>query len=827
MRPLTKVFAVSSLLIATTAMGQTGGGTAETQSTENQSTLEKVRILPDAPSASRDTQGYLAPGVDPDNHLLVPFLRHIASDQKQFWTSPTKMDKQGAVIFAGFAGFTGLLMGGDKWITQQVPNKPDQLARSQHVSDYAVYSLIGAGGGAYLLGKIRNDDHLSETGLLSGEAALNSTAVTYLFKAITQRPRPLQDNGNGTFFHGGYSFPSEHSAIAWSIASVVAHEYPGPLTKFLAYGLASTVTLTRVTGKQHFASDAFIGSALGWYFGRQIFRAHHDTEVGGAPWGELVETSEKEKGARNPANMGSPYVPLDSWVYPALQRLGALGYVDNAYLGMRPWTRMECARLVGEAGERIAEDAEENDSASGLFDALAAEFAWEAKRLDGASNLGVNLSSLYTRTTDISGPVLRDSYHFAQTIANDSGRPYGKGINEVAGFSTHAVAGPFSFDVQGEYQHAPANSSYSPNVLLTIANSDATPSLSNGTSTINRFTLLNATAGITLHNVFVSFGRQSAWLGPSESGSLLLSDNATPITMLRFDSVTPFRVPLISRLLGPVRTEFFVGQLDGHHWVFANTHLVGPNITPQPFLHSNKVSFRPTPNLEFGMGLNVLFGGPGLPFTWGNFLRSFYSHRASVADNPGKRFSSFDFTYRVPGLRNWLSVYLDSLVVDEVSPIGSTRPSLNFGLYMPQIPKAPRLELRLEGIDTAPNVAEFNPGFVYFDRRFRDGYTSDGDILGNAIGRAGRGGQGWATYSFKPRNRLQIWFRHVEADHAFLQGGHVNDFGVKSAFTLSSEISFSASVQYERWAFPLLAAQPQRNVTSLFQFTFTPRRSAP
>ena len=49
--------------------------------------------------------------------------------------------------------------------------------------------------------------------------------------------------------------------------------------------------------------------------------------------------------------MGSPYVPLDSWVYPAMERLAAFGYIKTASLGIRPWTRMECARLVGEAAE--------------------------------------------------------------------------------------------------------------------------------------------------------------------------------------------------------------------------------------------------------------------------------------------------------------------------------------------------------------------------------------------------------------------------------------------------------------------------------------------
>src|SRR5262249_1840178 len=158
---------------------------------------------------------------------------------------------------------------------------------------------------------------------------------------------PSSGNGHGSFFSGGNSFPSEHSALAWSIASVVAHEYPGPLTQFLAYGLASTVTITRVTSKEHFASEAFICSALGWYMGCQICRAHHDPELGGGPWGDLALASSTPP--PRAASLASPYEPLDSWVYPAFERLAALGYVHSAYLNQRPWTRLECARLVEEA----------------------------------------------------------------------------------------------------------------------------------------------------------------------------------------------------------------------------------------------------------------------------------------------------------------------------------------------------------------------------------------------------------------------------------------------------------------------------------------------
>src|SRR4029077_4278171 len=187
------------------------------------------------------------------------------------------------------------------------------------------------------------------------------------------------------------------------------------------------------------------------------------------------------------------------------------------------------------------------------------------------------------------------------------------------------------------------------------------------TGSFNRFRLLEASVSLTLRNIQFSFGKQSSWLGPGESGSLLMSDNAEPISMLRIDNTSPFRVPLLSRLLGPARAEFFLGELSGLQWFYQPPSLYGPNVSPQPFIHGTKVSFKPTPNLEFGLGLTAMFGGPGLPFTWHNFLRTFYSHKSNLADNPGKRFSSFDFNYRIPGLRNWLTFYLDSLVVDEYS----------------------------------------------------------------------------------------------------------------------------------------------------------------
>src|ERR1019366_5169043 len=118
--------------------------------------------------------------------------------------------------------------------------------------------------------------------------------------------------------------------------------------------------------------------------------------------------------------------------------------------------------------------------------------------------------------------------------------------------------------------------------------------------------------------------------------------------------IEPLHIPGLSYLTGPFRYDFLVGSLKGH---------VAPN---DPWVHVEKISFRPTENLELGFERTVIWGGHGHgPITIKSFLKSFistYSPALSVKDgptDPGARFGAFDFNYRLPRLRNWLTLYLD------------------------------------------------------------------------------------------------------------------------------------------------------------------------
>jgi membrane-associated phospholipid phosphatase len=762
-------------------------------------------------------------------------LERFAGDQSAIWTRPLHLRRGDAVWALPALAGTAALVASDSWFSRQVPT--GEIARSRSLSNYGAFSLAGAAGGMFLLGKITHNDHAADTGFLASEAAVNAAAVNFVLKSAFQRERPYAGGGAGHFFAGGSSFPSEHAAVSWDIAGVVAHEYPGTLTKLVSYGLASAVTVARVTGKEHFPSDAVAGSALGYFIAQQIYRRRRDPGVSPAAWGNLVESNPQPRDkVRSPRHMGSPYVPLDSWIYPSLERLAALGYLQTAYLGIRPWTRMECSRLLEEFEEGISyrrdgvEGAADRNEADKIYAALQSEFADETARRSGAANLGLSLDSIYVDLTGIAGKPLRDGFHFGQTIVNDYGRPYGSGFNNNTGFSASAVAGVLSFSLRGEYQRAPGVVSDPLSVLEATALEDGVVvPLPDGSRVINRFQLIEGSIGLTFNNVRVSFGKQNLWLGPGESGPLLLSDNAPPITMLQIDNPSPVEFPLLSHLLGPVRMNFFLGQLSGQNWVYnpplavgLNStvdprFLVGPNFSPQPFIHGNKMSFKPTPNLEFGMGVTAIFAGPGLPFTWDEFFRSYYSHDANTATNPAKRFSSFDFSYRVPGLRNWLTFYSDSIVGDEISPLGSTRPMLNPGLYFPQLPKLPKLELRLEGFKAEPRL-----GTMYVDRRYRSGYTNQGDLMGSWIGRQALGGQLWIKYSFTARSSFQFAYRHQEVDRYLAGGGHLNDFSLAAEGKLGARVALSAKAQSEEWNFPVLAAGKQSNLCATVRLSFFP-----
>jgi membrane-associated phospholipid phosphatase len=753
--------------------------------------------------------------------------RNIYEGQRDFWTMPLRFRLNDAFWGVPFGITTGALIAADTSIQKELPTDPNTIKRFDNISNYGAMAFGGLVGGSYLLGKAKHNTYLSDTAWLAGEAGLNGLITTYALKSILGRQRPDEGNGQGDFFSGGQSFPSEHATAAWSVATVFANRYPSFWTKFFMYGGASTMTASRVLGRRHFASDTFVASALGWYFGHQAVKRYERQHSTDAMYGKFVRSTDSP--AENSANMGSPYVPLDSWVYPVFDRLSALGYIQTAFAGLRPWTRLECARLLQEAIDR-SQGFDRNGIADPEISALRTEFSDELPLLGGGQNIYARVESLYTRVTTISGQPLTDGYHFGQTIYNDYGRPYQEGFNNVTGISGSAVAGPFAVYVRGEYQHAPGAPALPDNVRAAVAAADYQLPIPSAApiASINRFRLLDAYISFTRGGWQTLFGKQTVWWGPDLGGDLLYSNNAEPVLMARFTRVTPFKLPFLLSWMGPIRTDFFFGQLQGQEFVRLGQEFndlqgsYGTALDPQPFIMGYKLSFKPTPNLELGFSLTDVFAGFGRPLTFKNFFHEFSTRGSSVSPNTGDRRTGFDFRYRVPGLRRWLVLYNGSMSEDEINPIAYPRRSaMNPGIYIPQVPKIPKLDLRAEGIYTdLPGLR--STGYYYINQSYPDGYRNYGNILGSWVGRQGRGIQAWARYWFSAQTNLQFGYRKQGVSPDFLEGGTVHDFTAQADVLLRPDLSMRTSVQYEHWNFPMLSTAPRSNVTTSFEFVFRP-----
>jgi Capsule assembly protein Wzi/PAP2 superfamily len=804
--------------------------------TENSSSLQIPR--PDRAEGNRAQRGSLC---------LAHFAQSLVSDQKAIWTSPlhlhasvSERDRTWLIPFT--VGSFGLVAA-DRDIMRHFGNSP--ISHSGSSSNYGLAAMVGGAASLYLRGITTHDEHSRETGFLAGEAGLNSLIVGETMKLAFRRPRPNEANA-GSFGAGGASFPSEHALAAWSVASVIAHEYPGPLTKVLAYGAASGITLSRVAARQHFPSDVVVGSALGYLVGRYVYRAHHDPELPGAGTSDFAFAEQGPTRARAPSELGSPSVPLDSWVYDAFDRLAALGDAPSAYANLRPWTRMECARIIAAAGDDLRIDdvrmddalrsdlrvatsdqrsrsagAAPNDELSSeaysLYVALKTEFANDLGRVEGSAKSEIRVESVYTRYIEIAGTPLDDGYHFGQTVMNDYGRLYGEGSNLVSGASASGSAGPVAFYVRGEYQHAAALPAYSQSVQQMLGSIDVTPlQLPIHTTSLDRFRLLDAYAAWNFKGVQISAGRQSLWWGPGHGGPTNFSDNAEPMDMLRLTNPSPWRLPTFFQWLGPMRWDFFFGLMAGHHY------------PPHPAVDGQKISFKPTPNLEFGFSRTIVFR----PVTLGMFWRgvsSFGDNKTtipgSVAD-VGDRRGGFDFSYRLPGLRKWLVLYNDGMTDDDTSPLGAPQRALmNPGIYLPQVPKIPKLDFRADVAWSDPPALSNRGGkYVYYNGAYHDSFTNNGHLLGSWVGREGHGVQLWSTYWLSPRSSVQVGYRKAHVDRDFIPaGGNIQDFQARATFQLRPEMEITTFLQHERWSFPVLSPLTGPNTLASVEFTCHPK----
>jgi hypothetical protein len=415
-------------------------------------------------------------------------------------------------------------------------------------------------------------------------------------------------------------------------------------------------------------------------------------------------------------------------------------------------------------------------------------------------------------------------------VVNDFGRPYERGFNSVSGISVRGSRGRWAFFLRGEFQEAPGAPAISTAVLDIEAAVDNRPRDSAAPRGPRRdLQLLDAYAALSFKGWQLSIGRQSLWWAPNESGSLMFSDNSLPVDMVRISRMHATALPGVLRFLGPFRGEVLFGRLSGHRFVQVGGNTIGPGLSRQPLIHGGKLNFKPTPDLDFGVSVTTILAGPKVPFTTATLVRSFAFSNAipGQLSDPGDRRSGFDFRYRVPGVRRWLTAYGDAFAEDEISPLAYPRRSaFNLGLFMAAVPKANRLSLRGEGFYTdLPGLR--GVGFLYYNFHYLNGYTNSGELMGHWIGRQGTGVMFQGTYRLKASGQAEIVVRNSHVSPQFIpMGARSLDIAARLRYPLKSNFETSIGVQRESWRVPLLSSHQESNVNTTVEFKWRPHTAS-
>ena len=274
-----------------------------------------------------------------DTESVGPLVKKLAGnivlDQKQIWTSPFHMKKKDLFWWVAIPAATTALVLTDDDTSTAFENSQGQIRWGNRVSKIgASYTLIPLVAGFYGYGVWKDDPKAREVGVLGTQTLLDSLIVVEILKTVTGRNRPDSTAEGGNFFEGGTSFPSGHAIETWSLASLLANEY-GRVNKtvpIVAYSLSTIVSLSRFAAQRHYASDIFLGAAMGYFIGKYVYWTHRNHALHHHGWMHpqiVPQFNPMERSYGVTLAFGSPSAGFTSSTSSAMPRVAWRGYLGR------------------------------------------------------------------------------------------------------------------------------------------------------------------------------------------------------------------------------------------------------------------------------------------------------------------------------------------------------------------------------------------------------------------------------------------------------------------------------------------------------------------
>ncbi len=407
--------------------------------------------------------------------------------------------------------------------------------------------------------------------------------------------------------------------------------------------------------------------------------------------------------AAHPVFAAEPHLPTNDPVYRRLERLAALGVINEGLLETKPLSRDALAAIARE----ISAKAETSSDPWIASDVLAIE-----RRMTSLGSF--KESVLDGRFVVGEGPLVPIGVERLGDRFNSGGNA------RVGAELGGSLGGWMAWGYHPEFRY-PVGATDDFDLAARAAY------------------LTIAGAGLAL-----TVGRESLWWGPGFRGSLLLADCAPPFDLVRIETSRPRSL----KWIGPTSAYLFATKLEADRAAIS-----------KPYLAGLRLAFRPHPLLEFGLTRTAMFGGEGRPVTADLLWDVIRARGENDQRNPGNQIAGADVMVRLPWRRQPVALYAEWGGEDFTKWLPS-HPAVIAGVYLPKVFGSSRWELRSEYADNAlANVR----GVWYQHAIYQSGYTYRGFVIGHPMGTDARMLSLEIDHRFTPEWTLSVLYDGLQS----------------------------------------------------------------
>ncbi len=241
-------------------------------------------FLPEARYADLGERPSSPPTV-PECLFCLDYGTLVLSDTRHVLSAPLRWEREAWLRFSVAALGVGVVALLDKPVFEAVQRHP-------HTASNRIANIFEPFGAQYALGILGifyldglAFDHPEATAVAQDGVAASLIGPGLLcttLKLFVGRSRPDEDEGTHAFhpFSGNSSFPSFHTAEAFTVASVISAHYPLPWVEVVSYGTAGLVGFSRIVHHAHFTSDVVAGALIGAAVGNSVVHFNQQGRTG-------------------------------------------------------------------------------------------------------------------------------------------------------------------------------------------------------------------------------------------------------------------------------------------------------------------------------------------------------------------------------------------------------------------------------------------------------------------------------------------------------------------------------------------------------------------